>query len=125
MRNTKAFKIEGYEKQFEVRELTVAEIISLMSSEDGEDESPDTSIAEFANRFDKVLLPLACNLDIEELKAMPPSDIMEIWDRFQEVNKSFFDLARAAGLDKTFTGLKEAIIADFSNLLVSSSSAGT
>lgn len=125
MRNTKAFKIEGYEKQFEVRELTVAEIISLMSSEDGEDESPDTSIAEFAKRFDKVLLPLACNLDIEELKAMPPSDIMEIWDRFQEVNKSFFDLARAAGLDKTFTGLKEAIIADFSNLLVSSSSAGT
>lgn len=124
MRKTKTFEIEGVDKSpILVNELTVRQIIDLMSTEDGD--LGGTDLDSLRKHFEQKLLPIATNLTMEELIKMAPSDIEVVWNNFKEVNSSFFGLARAAGLENVLNGLKQAIIADFGNLLVSSSKPAT
>jgi hypothetical protein len=124
MRKTKTFEIEGIDKTILVNELTVRQIIDLMSSEDGE-ELGATDLGALRKHFEAKLLPIATNLTMEELLKMAPSEIQTVYENFKEVNQSFFDLARAAGLESVFNSLKQAITKDFGNLLVSSSNPAT
>lgn len=113
MRKTETFKIEGYEKQFTVNELTVKEIISLTNSDllgGG-----DKSISSLKENFETRLLPICSNIEMSDLENMAPSEIMAIWEKFKQVNSDFFAVARKAGADKILTKLKEALIADFSS----------
>ena len=115
-RKTTTFNIDGYEKSFTVNELTVKEIIGLMQ----EDESEDVSLEGFRDKLSKSVLPKCTNVTMDELIEMVPSDIKIIWDKFNEVNSVFFDVAHKMGLQSMLDELKAAIIADFSRLLVSS-----
>ena len=116
MRITKTFKIEGYDKSFTVKELKVKEIISLMS----EDMLEDLSVETMRDRFSDVLLPMCSNIKFDDLEEMTLSELLEIWNHFKEVNKSFFELAQKMGLDEILIKMKEAIFVDFGNLVVPS-----
>lgn len=119
MRKTKSFKIEGFDQQIMVKELTVNQIISLMQDDVLTDASLDTLRTVFQDR----LLPLCLEgLTMKDLLDFAPSELEQIWDNFQEVNSSFFVLARKSGLMKSVDELRAAMLSDFSKLLVSSSS---
>ena len=122
MRKTKTFKIEGNDASFEVKELRVKEIISLIQQDVlGSDLDLNTLKEVFAEK----LLPLCGNMTLQDLIEMTPSEIQEIWDHFFEVNKAFFVMARKAGLQGILEKLKEAILSDFSKFVVDSSKQDT
>lgn len=114
-RKTKTFQIEGYEKSFTVKELTVKQIIDLMQKD-----VQDTSLAGLKDQFLN-FLPVASNIKLDELIEMPPSDIKLIWDKFREINSTFFAVSQQVGLGNLLEDLKRAIIEDFGKLLVASS----
>lgn len=117
MRKTITFKIEGYDKSFVVKELSVKEIISLMQDEGIQAQDLESLKAVFTDR----LLPLCVNVGLNELMEMVPSDIIEIWNHFKDMNKDFFDMAQSLGLADLIGDLKKAAIVDFSRLLALSS----
>lgn len=120
MRKTETLEIEGYKKRFTVNELTVKEIISLMD----DDTFKETSLESFKKGLDEKILPLCTNVKVDDLIAMAPSEIMEIWEAFRKVNASFFEVAQKMGLtellNKGGEELKKAILGDFSKLAVAS-----
>lgn len=115
-RKMKTFQIEGREGDVEVKELTVSEILKLMQHE-----GDDTSLKGFVDMVGE-FLPLATNLKMEQLKDMAPSDIKLVWEKFREVNETFFEVSQQVGMGDLLGQLKKAIIKDFGKLLVSSSS---
>lgn len=121
MRKTETFEIEGYEKKVIVNELTIKQIISLMEK----DVLGDASLDHLRSQFEETILPMCTNLKLDDLLEMAPSDVKHIWGKFREINEAFFEMARDAGLLNLVSGIKEAIIADFSKLAVSSSKQGT
>lgn len=116
MRITKTFKIEGIDKSFKVKELKIKQIISLMT-----EDNLDTDLDAMKAMLVDVFLPMCSNIEFSDLEDMAPSEIEIIWNKFKEVNKSFFDLAQKMGLEKILSQVKEGIQADFSNLLANSS----
>lgn len=117
-RKMKTFQIEGREGDVEVKELTVSEILKLMQHE-----GDDTSLKGFVDMVGE-FLPLATNLKMEQLKDMAPSDIKVVWEKFREVNDTFFEVSQRVGMGDLLGQLKKAIIKDFGKLLVSSSKVG-
>jgi len=117
MRITKTFKIEGYDKSFTVNELKMKEIISLMS----EDLLDDLTMETMQQRFSDILLPMCSNIEFADLEDMAPSELMQIWEKFKEANKSFFELAQKMGLGELMEKMKLAIFTDFGNLVAPSS----
>jgi len=117
MRKTHSFKIEDYDRSFEVYELTIRQIIDLMQDEKITD---NLSLNAFKEYFGEAILPAVTNVSIDDLIDMAPSDIKVIWDKFQETNKVFFGAARQLGLEEVIHNLRRAIIEDFSKLLVPS-----
>jgi len=114
-RKTKTFEIEGYEKSFTVYELTVKQIMDLMQQD-----IQDTTLTGLTAQFES-FLPLASDIKLPQLYDMTPSDIKIIWERFKEVNDTFFVVSQQAGLGDLLGALKKAIVEDFGKLLVSSS----
>lgn len=107
------FKIDGYEKQFEVRELTLRQIIELMKSGDN-----IVNLETFGDYIKGTLLPLVSNIEMDELLDMRGSQVEDIVEKVKEVNKSFFVLAEEAGLADFLMQIKRAVLSDFSRLLV-------
>lgn len=114
-RKTTTFQIDGYDQQFTVYELTVKQVMGIM-----QDDAADTSLLGLLDQLKK-FLPIASTVTVEQLYEMPPSDIEVIWEKFKEVNKTFFDLSQQAGLGELLGEMKRAIIEDFGKLLVTSS----
>ena len=122
MRKTKTFKIEGRDPNYTVKELTVREIISLMEGDALDDMSIDGLKKLLVGR----LLPLCTEgFTVEDLMDFAPSELEVVWSNFQEVNTSFFVVARKSGLTETLSKMKEAFLKDFSGVVVSSLSQGT
>ena len=117
MRKERKFKIDGMEKSIEVYELSVRQIIGLIE----DDSLGDLSLPALRSLFTDRLLPIGSNLTYEELVEMFPSEIKECWEKFREVNASFFEGIELMGLSSMMNTVKMAIIKDFSNLLVDSS----
>lgn len=46
----------------------------------------------------KALLPRCCSLTMDEILDLYPSESAMVWAAFEEVNKAFFDVLRAAGV---------------------------
>ena len=117
MRKTITFKIEGYDKPYTVNELSIREIISLIQNDvvQGQD------IESLKQVFTDVLLPMCTNVSLDELMDMAPSEIKQLWDKFQEMNSVFFDVAQKMGIAEIWEDLKKGVIADFSKLLALSS----
>jgi len=122
MRKTKSFKIKGYDKQYEVKEMTVREIIDLIQDKalDG-----DLTLDGFKEYFSDQLPKFTNIKDLDEIIDMAPSELTEIWENFSEANSVFFAVARKAGLEQILGKLKAAIIADFLSWLVPLSKSGT
>lgn len=128
MRRSKTFKIDGYEQQIEIKEMTVREIIELAQTGDGklfakdngEGETKGGTLADLRDFIATDFLPKCTNLKIEDLLDLTPSAIEEIFDKFKEVNSAFFAMAGKTGLAEFGKNIKQAIINDFSAMLVGS-----
>ena len=121
MRKERKFSIENHEKQYEVYELSVKQIINLIE----EDALGDLSLSALRTVLSDRLLPMASNLSLDELLGMYPSEIEFVWTKFREVNASFFAGIEILGLTSIMNTLKKALINDFSRMLVDLSSQGT
>jgi len=119
MRKSATFDIDGYKEPFEVRELTVDEIIDLLQSSDS-----NQSIASLKEHGGK-LLKAGTSMDLQKLRTMAPSEIKIVWEKFKEVNSVFLELSQQLAGEKLLGELKEAIIKDFSNSLADFSKAVT
>jgi len=122
MRKTMTFKIEGYEKQFTVKELSVKQIISLMQDDVL---LSNQNLDDFRKELDVRVLPMGVNATTEELLEMTPSELMIIFEKFKEANDAFFVTARTSGvmngLEDILDQVKKAIIEDFSKWFALSS----
>lgn len=120
MRKIKRIKIDDLE--ITVKELRVKDVFTLL-------EKVNTDKKDFDFSSIKTLLedamPLACDIDIEKLRDMAPSEIKEIVDTFKEVNAVFFDGARAAGLGSVIEELKKSMKQDFGKIFADSLKQGT
>lgn len=86
MRKIKTIKID--DRELTVKELTVRQVWGLF--QDG---------SEMSSRMDN-LLEMACpDLTRETAMDMAPSELMQVWDVFKEVNAAFLEIAKAVGLE--------------------------
>lgn len=115
MRKTKTFQIEGYDKQFVVNEISVRQIFSLFDQE---------KTVSFLSLLDEQFLPMAGNITYEEIQDMVPSEIEIVWQKFKEVNSSFFGLARVKGVDQLIQKIQESFVTDSLALFASLSKPG-
>lgn len=86
-------------KTVTVRELTVAEIMSLVS--DNGEENPGQVLT--------TLLQTCTSAKVEDLLPLAPSAIDPLIEAMLEVNKSFFAQNRAIGMLQTAEGLERMI----------------
>jgi len=115
MRKTKTIKID--DKEILIKELRVKDVLELMETSEGQEKSWTDLIKEF--------LPRVTNLTIDELTAMAPSEIQQIYDAFKEVNAAFFEMARAVGMDAALTELKTGIQKQLAGIVADSWKQGT
>ena len=113
----KTVELEGG-KSVTVHELTVKQIMSIIN-DDALGEQKDMSVKSMQS-FAERHLGEATDLKVEDMIEMAPSELKTVYDAFAEVNETFFATARAVGLDKMLSELKQAIAEDFSKLLVDS-----
>lgn len=149
MRKVINVKIEGYDGQIEIRELTVKDIIDIAQSGqkkaqldkearlDAEAEAKVESqskvgqtiqghIKDGLSTLDSLkdfissdFLPKVTNLKLQDLIEFPPSDLKTLYEKFKDVNSTFFEFAEAAGLGGLLGMLKTAIQTDFLKMLAS------
>lgn len=118
-RKTTTFQIDGYERNFIVNELTVKQIIDLVQKD-----VEDTSLTGLKDQF-LSFLPVASNIKLADLYDMTPGDIKIVWEKFKEINSTFFEVSQQLGLGSLLEDLKKAIIGDFGKLLADSSKLDT
>lgn len=93
MRKIKTIKID--DRELTVKELTVRQVWGLF--QDG---------GEMSARMDS-LLEMACpELSRDVAMDMAPSELMQVWTVFKEVNADFLEIAKAVGLEES---LKAAV----------------
>ena len=135
----KTVKIDNAEYQF--KELTVEEIIELTTgsqffsdklkgAEDKQtdeknegEKKPDLeeSLFDFLVPLSgdlKRIVEKSCDFKVEDLKKHTPSEIKQLYEAFEEVNKSFFDTIKVLGITEALTTIKEVILDNFSRMLV-------
>jgi hypothetical protein len=132
MRLQSSIKID--EKEYNVRELTVKEIIQIFSgtvlsdksnlSEKEEKEEIDAFaiIDDFIGDSGilKSFIALAIpNVKIKDLIELAPSELMKIWDKIKEVNPHFFVLAQQLRLGEMLTSATIEVLRSFLNQAVS------
>ncbi len=106
MRKTKSIKIDDLE--ITVKEVTLRQARNVAESEDAP--------------LDRVQYFLKCCTDIdpEKLLDLAPSELELIWETFQEVNASFFKVARWAKLDtmldQALEGLQDFLTDELADL---------
>ncbi len=113
----KTVELEGG-KSVTVHELTVKQIMSIINDDalSDKDNMSVKNMQSFAERH----LKKATDLKVEDMLEMAPSELKAVYEAFAEVNDTFFATARAVGMDKMLSELKQAIAEDFSKLLVDS-----
>lgn len=123
------------ETEFVVLELTIRQIIDyfqeLMTRAESEDKNEEVVESEAKDTFNffkgeiQVLIDLALEGDykVEDFLDFRPSDLEDLYNKFKDVNKSFFDIAAKLGLQVLLQDLTKMIQKEFSVMLVSSSSA--
>jgi hypothetical protein len=142
MKKTKTVKIkidEKTEKEFTVKELTVAQIIDLSQNNplfgatlndknkttgktqkkvpEKEEQGGFLASAVGYSESAQACMKLCCDFDIKDLKPLAPSDIKEIFDAFKEVNSTFLSLLDQMGIIKATKGILDRALSDFSRML--------
>jgi hypothetical protein len=108
------------QKTITVKELTVREILNLANDEalKGTASSGDGfELVALKEQADKYLPQFIEGATVDDLLDMKPSQLREIYDKFMEVNSTFFAVARSMGLDQILEQLKLAVQRDFLKLL--------
>jgi hypothetical protein len=108
------------QKTITVKELTVREIINLANNEAlrGVGSSEDGfELAALREQADEYLPQFIEGATMDDLLDMKPSQLKEIYDKFMEVNKTFFAVARSVGLHQIVEQLKLALQKDFLKLV--------
>lgn len=103
-----------------VKELTVREIIALANDKalmGGASSGDGFELAALREQADKYLPKFIEGAEIEELLDMKPSQLKAIYEKFMEVNSTFFAVARSVGLMQIVEQLKLALQKDFLKLL--------
>lgn len=103
MKGQKSFRIEGYDKQIVVTELSVRQIMNLFQFQDLENIESWSSISQYVQ---EKILPATTNLSLDELLDFTPTELKQVWDKVKEVNSTFFGLTRAPIIKKV---LEEAV----------------
>lgn len=113
------------DKEYTVRELTVQDIIDLMNdsiffgASKGNKPEGKNDFVLVAEDLSKAMKK-CCDFDINDLKPLPPSEIKNIYNAFMEVNATFLEILKALGMTKVLEKIQEAILQNFSKLLVTS-----
>lgn len=89
MRKRETLKID--DREITVHELRVKDWRKVLS---GLEES---DAGDLSSRLEE-LLPLATDLTLEQMDEMAPSELEAVWEKFREVNASFFGRLRRMGL---------------------------
>lgn len=99
-----------------VHELTVGQILDMLN----EDASDSKKVSGDIFKILEHNLIKCTSLSVEQAKEMAPSELKKVYNAFKEVNETFFEVAREAGLLGLLNELKKAIVEDFSKRLVGS-----
>lgn len=113
MRKIKNIKIGDLD--ITVKELTVRQILSLFQQE-------ENAGVDVAARFEQFLSWSCPELTREAAMDLAPSELMEIYAVFEEVNASFLEIARKMGLDAVLDTLRAEIAGSLRNLNAPSAS---
>jgi hypothetical protein len=114
MRKREPIKID--KKEITVKELTVREILEIAELKNVR-KGADLSLAMFKKEFSNYLPRAVEGIKVDDLLDMAPSELKQIYDKFKEVNATFFDVARSVGLGELLDQIKTAIQRDFLKLL--------
>ena len=115
MRNTAPVTIDDV--KIIVRELTVREIINLTNDKTLLGGKGELTLTALREQADKYLPQFLEGITVEQMIDMAPSDLEIIYDKFKEVNKTFFGAARTVGLDQLMEQLKLTLQREFLKLL--------
>ena len=88
MRKRKTIKVDDLE--ITVFEVIIEDLISVKLPE---------SMADLQTNLSD-LLPRCTDLTVDQIKKMAPSDLVQIWEAFREVNDVFFSLAKKLNIQK-------------------------
>jgi len=129
MRLQKSMKID--DKEYTAKELTVEEIIDLLTGSLGGSNSQPETAEEKADEIKltkvidnvfgdsgklKEFMSLALpGTSVSDLLKLAPSEINKIWEMLREVNSHFFDLAQKMELPATLLGMAKDLLTDFSS----------
>jgi len=103
MRKVEKFKID--DREITVKELTVQEILDLFSDFEKEDETL------FLDQIRRVMTLAVAGLSFDECKALAPSELKLVYEKFREVNAVFFDIAGLLGLGRIIEKVKSTVSA--------------
>lgn len=105
------------DRRYEVRELTVKQILEILQDESLTGQG--STIAEIKQGLEDHL-DKATDLTLDQMQDMAPSEIKQVYDKFKEVNATFFEVARSVGLEKLVSELIEQISEDFGKFVADS-----
>jgi len=103
------------DREITVKELTVQDVLEMFDFQEGD------NFWTLAQRH----LPKATDLSVEDMQKMAPSELETVFEKWKEVNASFFRIARALGLNSVLAQMKDAVVADFYNSFFGSLKTGT
>lgn len=107
MAKKKVVTIEG--RDITVRELTVADILSLV--EDAE----NIGLSQILGRCGD-MIPRAVDCDAAFLRGLAPSDLEILYEAFRDTNHVFFRVAAVAGLPQILTSMRDQVVGNFLQL---------
>jgi len=109
-RKTAEFTLEvnGKTEDWTIYELRVRTILELFEKFE-KNQNSETETDQFKRLFNE-LLPKITDLTFEEMKDLAPSELMQGWNIFKEVNADFFVIAQTIGLGETVKAMKEMFV---------------
>lgn len=109
-RKTAEFTLEvnGKKADWTIYELRVRTILELFEKFE-KNQNSETETDQFKRLFND-LLPKITDLTFEEMKDLAPSELMQGWNIFKEVNADFFVIAQTIGLGETVKAMKEMFV---------------
>lgn len=117
MRKRSVVKID--KQEYTIKELTVKEIIEILSTTQFGDEEPKTQVESlfgFGNFIDKIInVGFEGGINREALIELAPSELNEIYLAFKDANSHFFVAAQYLKLGEVLQQMTQNFIKDFSS----------
>jgi len=105
MRKRTTFSIEGRDKEYEVKELSIREWVQLL----GDGNLEELDLLSLLNRVRSGFTDIATNIKPKELMDFAPSEVDQVWEKFKEVNSVFFGLPDRLGVASLWDQIRPAV----------------